>query len=296
MPGIGIAHLGEVIVHASSLRPRIARRLVSVAIAAATLLTAGAGLAQAAPTYPASMASTGDSITRAYNTSWFPYIDNPSASWSTGTNSTVVSQYTRLLALNPAISGHAWNDARSGAKMADLNGQMAAVAAQKPGYVTVLMGGNDVCTSSESTMTAVATFRSQLTAALTTVTTGSPATLVSVSSLPNIYQLWSIFHTNGTARFVWGLFSVCQSMLANATSTAQADVDRRARVLQREVDFNTALAQVCAQFVQCRFDGNALFNTAFTTGDITTRDYFHPSTSGQRKLAAVSWAAGFWGP
>jgi lysophospholipase L1-like esterase len=285
-------------VHASSLRPRIARRFVSLAIATATLLTAGTGLAQAALPYPSSIASTGDSITRAYNTGGFPYTDNPSASWSTGTNSTVVSQYTRLLALNPAISGRAWNDAKSGAKMADLNGQMTTVVTQKPDYVTVLMGGNDVCTSSESTMTSVDAFRSQLTTALTTVTTGSQGTLISISSVPNVYQLWSIFHTNGTARFVWSLFSVCQSMLANPTSTKQADVARRQRVLQREVDFNTVLAQVCATFTQCRFDNNAVFNTAFTAGDITTRDYFHPSISGQAKLAAVSWTAisGTWGP
>jgi lysophospholipase L1-like esterase len=283
-------------VHGSSVLPRWARRhLVSFAVAAATLLTAGAGLAQAAPAYPSSIASTGDSITRAYNTGWFPYTDNPSASWSTGTNGTVVSQYTRLLKLNPAISGHAWNDAKSGAKMADLNGQMTTVVSQKPGYVTVLMGGNDVCTSSESTMTSVDAYRSQLTTALTTVATGSRATRISISSVPNINQLWSILHGNSTARFVWALFSVCPSMLANPTSTAQADVDRRARVLQREVDFNTVLAQVCATFKQCRFDGNAVFNTAFTTSDITTRDYFHPTIAGQKKLAAASWSAGYWG-
>jgi hypothetical protein len=120
--------------------------------------------------------------------------------------------------------------------------------------------------------------------------------LVSVSSIPNIYQLWSVLKGNSSARFVWSLFKVCQSMLANPTSTNQADVDRRARVLQREVDFNTVLAQVCAQYAQCRFDGNAVFNTAFVASDITTRDYFHPSLSGQQKLASVSWSAGYWGP
>jgi lysophospholipase L1-like esterase len=180
--------------------------------------------------------------------------------------------------------------------MADLPGQMATVATQKAGYVTVLMGANDVCTSSESTMTSVDAFRASFTQALQTVTAGSPSTLVSVSSIPNIYQLWSVLKGNSSARFVWSLFGVCQSMLANPTSTKQADIDRRARVLQRETDFNAVLAQVCAQFTQCRFDGNAVFNTTFTASDVTTRDYFHPSISGQKKLAAVSWSAGFWGP
>lgn len=273
------------------------RRGVIASLAAVWMVVlVGSAVAQAAPAYPASIASTGDSITRAYNTGTFPYTDNPSASWSTGTNSTVVSHYTRLLALNPAIAGHVWNDAKSGAKMADLPGQMTTVVGQKPGYVTVLMGANDVCTSSESTMTSVDAFRASFSQAMRTVTAGSPSTLVSVSSIPNIYQLWSVLKGSSSARSVWALFGVCKSMLANPTSTKQADVDRRARVLQREVDFNTVLAQVCAQFAQCRFDANAVFNTAFVASDISTRDYFHPSISGQKKLAAVSWSASFWGP
>lgn len=260
------------------------------------LLGAGPVPATAATPLPHSIASTGDSITRAYNTGFFPYVDNPSASWSTGTNGTVRSHYTRLIALQPLISGHSFNDAKSGAKMVDLNGQMTTAAGQRADYVTVLMGGNDVCTSSETTMTSVTNFRAQFTTAMNTITTSSPSTSVFVTSIPNVYQLWNVLHNNGTARFVWGLFSVCQSMLANPASTAQADVDRRARVLQRDVDFNAALQEICAQYVKCRFDNNAVFNTAFTSGDVTTRDYFHPSISGQAKLAAVSWSAGYWGP
>jgi len=272
------------------------RGAVALVAALWAIALVGAGVAQGAPAYPSSMASTGDSITRAYNTGVFPYVDNPSASWSTGTSSTVVSHYTRLLAKNPSLTGHAYNDAKSGAKMADLNGQMATVVGQKPGYVTVLMGANDVCTSSESTMTSVDAFRASFTQAMTTVTAGSPSTLVYVVSIPNIYQLYTVLKGNRTARSVWALFGICQSMLANPTSTSQADVDRRARVLQREEDFNTALAQVCATFNQCRFDGGAVFNTAFAASDISTRDYFHPSLAGQAKLASVSWSAGYWGP
>jgi hypothetical protein len=128
------------------------------------------------------------------------------------------------------------------------------------------------------------------------ITGSSPTTLVYVVSIPNVYQLWNVLHTSSSARSVWALFSVCQSMLKNPSSTAQADVDRRARVLQRDVDFNTALREICGLYPQCRFDNNAVFNTAFVASDITTRDYFHPSVSGQAKLAAVTWAAGYWGP
>jgi len=265
-------------------------------IAALGAVLLGASGAAAATSLPSSMASTGDSITRAYNTGFFPYTDNPAASWSTGTNSSVDSHYTRLIALHHAISGHAFNDAKSGARMVDLNGQLTTVAGQRVDYLTVLMGGNDVCQPTEAHMTSVADFTAQFTTALTTITAASPATMVYVVSIPNVSNLWSALKNNGTARFTWTLFGVCQAMLANPLSTAQADVDRRACVLQREVDFNTALAKVCAAYVQCRFDGNAVFNVAFSASDISTRDYFHPSLAGQAKLASVSWAAGYWGP
>jgi len=65
-------------------------------------------------------------------------------------------------------------------------------------------------------------------------------------------------------------------------------------VRQRNIAFNDVLRDTCALYVQCRFDGYAVFNTVFTASDITGRDYFHPSTSGQAKLASVTWAAGYW--
>ena len=263
-------------------------------IALATLLVAATPAAAA--TYPSSIASTGDSITMAYNTGFFPYTDNASASWSTGTNSSVSSLYSRLLVVNPAISGHKWNDAKTGAKIADLAGQMSSVVPQHPDAVTVLIGANDVCASSEAAMTSVTDFEARFRSAMATVAAGSPATKVYVASIPNIYSLWSLYRGSSSARTVWSLFKICQSMLANPTSTSQADVDRRARVLQREQDYNAVFARVCAEYAQCRWDGDAVFTTAFTTADVTTRDYFHPTIAGQKKLAAATWGAWFTGP
>ena len=113
-----------------------------------------------------------------------------------------------------------------------------------------------------------------------------------VVSVPDVYQLWNLFKNNFWARFIWSAAGICQSLLANPGSTQPADVQRRAAVRQRNIDYNAQLAAVCAQFDRCRFDGNAAFNTAFTTGDVSG-DYFHPSVQGQAKLASVSWAAGY---
>jgi lysophospholipase L1-like esterase len=243
--------------------------------------------------YPDSMASTGDSITRAFETCTLPFTDCPGNSWSTGTSTTVNSHYRRILPVHPAIAGRAYNDARTGARMTDLNGQVAAAVSQRVEYVTILMGANDVCTSSESTMTPVATLQAQFRTALTTLTTGLPDARVYVVSIPNIYNLWSIWHTNLGAVFVWSIAGICQSMLANPLSSSSADTARRARVAQRNVDDNNAIAAVCAQFVHCRFDGGATYGTAFVRSDVSTIDYFHPSVAGQAKLAGVTWGAGY---
>lgn len=264
-------------------------RLAAAAIVAAFVAPAS-GAAQTAP--PDSMAATGDSITRAFNTGLIPYTDAPRNSWSTGSRTYVWSHYRRILAVNWRILGRNFNDARSGAKMRDLAGQMAAVNLQHVEYVTVLMGANDACASSEAAMTPVADFRAQFRQAMAAVTEGSPQALVYVVSIPDVYRLWVILHDNFFARATWRLTGFCKSMLANPGSTAPADEARRLRVRQRIIDYNTTLQTICAQFVLCRFDGNAVFDYPFEPRHVSTRDYFHPSLEGQRALAAVTWDAG----
>jgi lysophospholipase L1-like esterase len=256
------------------------------------LLLAAPAAADAGPP-PSSMASMGDSITRGFNACGW-YVDCPSRSWSTGSYSTVNSHYLRILAKNPAIYGMNYNDAKSGAKVADMYGQAGTAVSQGVQYVTILIGANDACTSSESTMTAVTTFRSSIDSALNRIKAGLPNAKVAVVSIPNVWQLWYVGHTNSSAVSTWNFFGICQSLLANPTSTAQADVDRRARVRQRVVDFNTQLADACVAYgANCDFDDNAVFSYPFQLSQISTWDYFHPNTSGQAVLASVSYAAGF---
>lgn len=276
---------------------RASRSSVSLLVVLAFLIVvSSAAPTSAAIVYPSSMASAGDSITRAYNTGSNAFVDAPANSWSTGTNASVNSLYSRILAQNPAISGKNFNAAQSGAKMTNLAGQITTINGYQVEYVTILMGANDVCTSSEGTMTAVDTFRAQFQTAMNSLTSGSPNAQVYVVSIPNIYNLWSVLKDNRSARSTWALLGICQSMLANPLSTQQVDVQRRDRVRQRNIDFNTQLQQVCAQYPQCRFDNNAGFNTAFVASDVSSRDYFHPSLTGQAKVANVAWQASGMAP
>lgn len=271
------------------------RILVLVAVLGAAMAAPSAASAESAVTgYPSYLAAAGDSITRGYDAdSQGSPGERLQYSWATGTSSTVDSFYLRLLAANPAISGQVANDAATGAKMADLQGQLQNAVSQHAQEVVILMGANDVCTSTEASMTPVATFKSEFSSAMSTLSHGLPDARISVLSIPSVYHLWQVLHTNATARFVWTLAGICQSMLANPNSTAQADVDRRNAVLAHEKQFNAALQSVCARYVHCRWDGNVLFNYPFVASDANTLDYFHPSISGQTKLASVEWMHSF---
>jgi lysophospholipase L1-like esterase len=270
---------------------RLARRALTVLVAAVTLVAGGALVsspAHAAP--PASMAAMGDSITRGFNACGF-YFDCTARSFATGTDSGVNSHARRL-----GITSRAYNVGRSGARAADMPGQADAAVARGVQYVTLLIGANDACTSSESSMTPVATFRAQIDTALARLKAGLPGAQVAVISVPDIKRLWEVGRTSSSARTAWSLFGICRSMLANPTSTATGDVARRDRVRQRVVDFNAQLAAACAAYgSSCDFDGNAVFNYPFTLGQLSGWDYFHPNTAGQAVLASVSFAAGPYG-
>jgi lysophospholipase L1-like esterase len=278
----------------STRRGRIAAALSAFLVTALAALVGGAPVAGGAETHPASMSALGDSITRGFNASgWFS--DWPSRSWSTGTTTTVDSHYARLRALDPAITGHAYNDARTGAKMGALAAQAQTSVAQGAEYVTILMGANDACTETEAQMTTVSAFRTRFKAGLDVLATQQPQPRVLVASIPDLRRLWQVGKNSSSARAAWSAYGICQSMLARPLSTAQADVDRRARVRQRVIDFNAALADVCATYTFCRYDAGAVFGYPFTLNQLSGWDYFHPNTTGQAVLADVTWDVGFWG-
>jgi GDSL-like lipase/acylhydrolase family protein len=267
---------------------RIARILIlALAVALAGLV---AQPAWAAPPLPSSMAAIGDSITRAADVCCY-YGDHPGQSWSTGYTSYdgIASHYERIRQLNSAITGHAWNDAVSGAKMDDAPGQATQAVGQHARYVTILMGANDLCTSSPDTMTSTGSFEADFRSTMAILMAQNPQPYVFVSSIPNIYRLWTVLKSNSLARWAWANFHICQSMLG-ATRTEE----ERQQVRTREEAFNQILAQECAKYSRCRWDNKAVYDFAFSASQVSTLDFFHPSLSGQAALAKVTWNASWW--
>jgi len=260
------------------------------------VLACGSVPAQAQAPLPNSLAAVGDSLTRAVGSGQRYFADNTANSWATGGNPEINSLALRLATRNPALGGNVYNIARFGARMSDLRAQISTVNAVGAEYVTVLAGGNDACALSEAAMTPVETFRQQFSAAMAHLAEGSPQARVLVLSIPDPIQLWALYRDNANAVAIWNLFDVCQAALERPRSDAPEDVARRERVRQRVIDYNRQLAEVCAQYPRCRYDGGAVFNSTLDLADISPFDYFHLSARGQARLAETAWAASGFGP
>ncbi|WP_217240543.1 SGNH/GDSL hydrolase family protein [Streptomyces sp. AC555_RSS877] len=235
---------------------------------------------------PASVAAVGDSITRGFD-ACAVLSDCPEVSWATGSSAKVDSLAVRLLGKAKAAE-RSWNYAVTGARMADLPGQMAQAAARKPGLVAVMVGANDACRSSTSAMTSVADFRADFEDAMNTLRKASPKAQVYVASVPNLKRLWSEGRTNPMGKQVWKL-GLCPSMLADPDALDATATERRNAVQQRVEDYNEMLEEVCAEDRHCRFDGGAVYAFRFGTAQLSQWDWFHPSVNGQARLAEIAY-------
>ncbi len=267
-------------------------------LAAVALACEGTGVAEPGPSgtpstgAPSSMAALGDSITAGFG-SCFTLVVCQRRSWSTGSDAAVDSHYRRIRDDNPKIRGQAHNFAEPGARAADLAAQARAAVTAKPGYVTVLIGANDACAGRVQNMTAPADFRRRVDAALRTVKKGLPKARVLVVSIPDLHRLWQLGHGDSRAVRAWNR-GICPSLLANPTSTAAADDQRRQRVAERIEAYNRELAAACRAYGRrCRTDGGAVHRVRFTLDLVNRLDYFHPSTEGQARLAEATWS-GRW--
>ncbi len=240
---------------------------------------------------PSAVAALGNSIT----TGWGSGTDsgganvggdNPAGSWAAGTEPSVDSHLLRLRALgaDPA----AVNLAVTGTRTTSDQG-IRWQAAQVPlgtDYVLIETGSADLCAGSVtdvSSLTTPSDFQDVIGQALQTLTSRLPGVRILIASIPNWYRVWQDFP--GESRPA----DTCPLLFS-----ASADATTRDAVLQHAIAYNQAIATACATVPECRDDGGAVFNLVLTRDDLSTVDYFHPALAGQAKIAAATWAAGYF--
>ncbi|MFF3762749.1 SGNH/GDSL hydrolase family protein [Streptomyces sp. NPDC001922] len=237
-------------------------------------------------TSPESIAALGDSVTRGFD-ACLVLSDCPEVSWSTGTDPKVGSLAGRLLK-DPA--GDSWNYARTGARMADLPGQVRRAVGHRPELVTVMLGSNDACRDSTDLMTPVPAFRSDFKRSLRALRRALPKTQVFVTSVPDLKRVWAEGRRNPFGKQVWQL-GICASMLGQPDAMDRAATQRRSYVQQRVLAYNAVLKEECGKDPLCRYDGGAVFDYLFSGRQLSKWDWFHPSRNGQRVLAEMAYRA-----
>ena len=223
------------------------------------------------PGEPRVLVALGDSVSTGYG-SCLVLVSCERNSWSTGDGLRVESLYRRLRTDAPGL--RAYNRAVPGARASALTGQARSAVRDKADLVTVLIGANDACRGDVGDMT--------------------PVARVLVASIPDLYRLWQIGHTEPRAVRAWSR-GVCPALLADATSTAPAAVARRARVRDRIEAYDGQLRAACRAYgSRCRWDGGAVHRHRFTLDQVNALDWFHPNAAGQGRLAEVAWNASGW--
>jgi len=263
-------------------------------------------LLTAAP-LPSLLAAIGDSYSQAYSISPSYLRDHIGFSWVIGSarNDGVFSLYERFKAIgsSPVVV----DAATSGRQMKDAPRQANLVAAAakklKPGqtaYVTFELGTNDLC-ADPYPKTDPVSFERDLATAISTLRSGLPAgSRILMLSVPDFPHFHDITQANPAARAKLALpenSEQCPPYLGDngPFSTAQAN-DYLSR-------YDAALEGACRDIaavdspsgkLYCTYNAALLAETDFRIADLSTVDYFHPSLSGQARMAADAWAADVW--
>jgi len=212
-----------------------------------------------------------------------------SESWATGDDPVVDSLRDRVRAQNRGAEVEAL--ARSGARMGSAAAALEPIVATEPDLAIVLLGANDACARTLADMTAVDDYAAALRAVLDALAAspGSPAILV--MSVPDLESVWEELSREPSALSAWSANPACQSLFADAHSE-MADADAgRAEVTARVDAYNAAIAEQCGAVAGCSTDAGLLNTHRFTTDEISTVDYFHPSIAGQATISAIVWDA-----
>lgn len=272
------------------------RLLLTLAVGVAVGVAAPAAVAAPAPA-PSSMGAIGDSLSLGFGAcgGFGSCLD---VSWSTGAGTDhpgFSSHYSRLAALEPGLVGRAVNAAVPGSPVAAIAGQVATLTPNAPDYVTILIGGADVCKPSIDLMTPVDEFRASFREGLAALREQIPDARVLAVSIPDIVSILDAVRERPGIESSF-FASYCASIYANPYSDAKADRHRRAVARRRIERFNAAMAAECARDRLCRTDGGALFRHRWTDAEVSA-DFLHPSIAGQQMMADVTFAAGWrWAP
>lgn len=252
------------------------------------------------------LGAIGDSYSQAYSVSpRYRGYDHTANSWVVGdaVGDHVYSLRERFEALGAALQ--VVDAAKSGTKMSDATRQAAKIVAAARGlragqtaYVTFELGTNDLC---DDPNTSASTFEAQLRSAISILREGLPAgSRILLLPIPDFDHFHAITQADPAARASLAQHANSHNCAPFLGSNSPLDLDQARAAL---AEYDAILVRVCDEIqatdgaagrLYCRTDRRLLSEGDFTIGDLSTVDYFHPSMSGQAKMATAAWNVGEW--
>ncbi|MBI2423926.1 MAG: hypothetical protein HYV27_13930 [Candidatus Hydrogenedentes bacterium] len=253
-------------------------KLIVLLCACFVMVSTGA-FAQA---YPASMATIGDSISRGAVADDSLDDDQPERVWSTGdaAGDACNSHLERIRVASPGTV--AYNNAWNGAQSDDLLAQSNTTVSQGVQYVTIQMGGNDICGDSTAEMTSVATWEFRWNEAIDILQAGLPGADILVTGVVNVRRVYDVGKSNFGCLLKWNTLAFCKNMLVNGST-------QRTEATNRLLAYNSSLSTLtAAQGVWYDADSYAI---AFSRDQLSSFDCFHPDISLNGNMANVTYDA-----
>ncbi len=230
--------------------------------------------------------------------------DHPQFSWVVGTQkgdgvNSLLERFRALggspVVVDAATSGKKMNDAVRQAQV--VTAAAAKLGPGKTAYVTFELGTNDLC---DDPKTDAGAFADQLQSATDILETGLPqGSRVLMIPVPDFRVFRAITQADPTARAALNLpknSRRCAPFLGSDSPTSLTDASN---VL---ASYNASLEAACDHLnaaasgkVACTYDEELTSDRDFVIKDLSIVDYFHPSLSGQAKMADDAWKADVWG-
>jgi len=272
------------------------KTVIAALIAGSSLALAAEAPATGSGRYPDAVAVIGDADATGYASDPArPFQEARGNSWATGTNPAVKSIYSRLLAVNPGVRGHALNFAAGDATVKDLASQVrkALERTTKPELVLVHIVGNDVQCDGKDDATRYATYRDEVASVLQKLGAGLPqARILVVSEWGTLDSYVKAVSSYGlAARLTHAGKGVCSIF---APRTGKVVPEHVAYIRRMTNGYTAAFAAACKTVPSCRYDGGAAGRIVLEPTDLAHR-YEHLSIQGLAKLAAVEWKVLFPG-
>ena len=291
------------------------RRWFTVAIIPAALVAASSALAKPPRLQPTRIYGIGDSITQAYDSN-FLFLNLPE-SWVNGFHGSSeasqgfvdVNSHNQRLANAFGVEINVMG-ASAGVGMGEMAGQALAASTVQPNYVTVMLGGNDICRNSPADVPTSLAFALDYIDGVAGLDPGifgvagglPPGSTVYTAAVPDVKQLYEVgmsqsglFGLDCTTLWDFDLFGLtfpCGSMLSSSRTEAE-----RLQLQSLNSEYNVFLAALSealdaiSENVYWQFTWT-VWTHPVQANEISGIDCFHPSSQGQAVLSEITWADG----